>query len=109
MNVCRFIIPFILFCSLSFADKIAVATKVKGETELMKVGKKKFIDLKPGTILDDGDKIRTGRTGFAAVIFIDDKSTLNSRKILKWSLPAKELQPAFQKKSIWMGVRSGLR
>ncbi|MEC9456336.1 MAG: hypothetical protein VX537_02810 [Candidatus Neomarinimicrobiota bacterium] len=76
MKVCRFIIPFILFCSLSFADKIAVATKVKGEVELMKVGEKKFIDLKPGTILDDGDKIRTGRTGFAAVIFIDDKSTL---------------------------------
>ena len=42
MKVCRFIIPFILFCSLSFADKIAVATKVKGEVELMKVGKNKF-------------------------------------------------------------------
>ena len=80
MKVFRFIIPFILFCSLSFADKIAVATKVKGEVELMKVGKKKFIDLKPGTILDDGDKIRTGRTGFAAVIFIDDKSTLKLKE-----------------------------
>ena len=72
----RLIIQVILFCSLSFADKIAVATKVKGEVELMKVEKNKFNDLKPGTILDDGDKIRTGRTGFVAVIFIDDKSTL---------------------------------
>ena len=80
MKVCRLIIPFILFCSLSLADKIAVATKVKGEVELMKVGEKKFIDLKPGTILDDGDKIRTGRTGFAAVIFIDDKSTLKLKE-----------------------------
>ena len=80
MKVCRLIIPFILFCSLSLADKIAVATKVKGEVELMKVGEKKFIDLKPGTILYDGDKIRTGRNGFAAVIFIDDKSTLKLKE-----------------------------
>jgi hypothetical protein len=72
----RLIIPVILFCSLLFPDKIAVATKVKGEVELMKVGKNKFNDLRPGTILDDGDKIRTGGNGFAAVIFIDDKSTL---------------------------------
>jgi len=39
-------------------------------------GKKLFIKLKAGTILADGDKIRTGTSGFAAVIFIDDKSTL---------------------------------
>ena len=48
----RLIILFILCCSLSFADKIAVVTKVKGEVELMKVGKNKFNDLKPGAILD---------------------------------------------------------
>ena len=58
------------------ASKIAVVTKVKGLVELMPNGKKLFIKLKAGTILADGDKIRTGTSGFAAVIFIDDKSTL---------------------------------
>tara|TARA_S200000501_G_scaffold339840_1_gene347807 strand:+ start:1660 stop:2304 length:645 start_codon:yes stop_codon:yes gene_type:complete len=62
------------------ADKIAVATKVKGVVELMKVGEKDFIELKPGNILDDGDKIRTGRSGFTSLIFIDDKSTLKLKE-----------------------------
>ena len=35
-----------------------------------------FSKLKPGTVLSDGDKIRTGNSGFAAIIFIDDKSIL---------------------------------
>ena len=65
-----------LFFSIAFGNKIAVATKVKGLVEIMPTGKKDFLDLKSGTILSDGDKIRTGRTGFAAIIFIDDKSTL---------------------------------
>ena len=63
-----------------FADKIAVATKVKGMTEIMKVGKKEFNNLKAGSILDDGDKIRTGKSGFVAIIFIDDKSTLKIKE-----------------------------
>ena len=58
------------------ASKIAVTTKVKGLVELMPNGEKLFIKLKAGSILSDGDKIRTGTSGFAAIIFIDDKSTL---------------------------------
>ena len=58
------------------ASKIAVTTKVKGLVELMPSGKKLFSKLKAGTILADGDKIRTGTSGFAAIIFIDDKSTI---------------------------------
>jgi hypothetical protein len=42
----------------------------------MPTGKKLFSKLKAGSILADGDKIRTGTSGFAAIIFIDDKSTL---------------------------------
>lgn len=62
--------------SVANANKIAVATKVKGLVELMPTGKKLFSKLKAGTILADGDKIRTGTSGFIAIIFIDDKSTL---------------------------------
>ena len=69
----------VLGCFL-YADKIAVATKVKGIAEIMKVGKKDFASLKAGVILDDGDKIRTGNAGFVAIIFIDDKSTLKIKQ-----------------------------
>ena len=58
--------------SFAFANKIAVATKIKGLVEIMPVSKKDFSKLKPGTILSDGDKVRTGSKGVLAVIFIDD-------------------------------------
>ena len=65
-----------IFLSVANANKIAVVTKVKGLVEIMPTGKKLFSKLKAGSILADGDKIRTGTSGFAAIIFIDDKSTL---------------------------------
>ena len=70
-----FISILILFSNL-IASKIAVATKVNGDVEIMPVDTKDFSELKPGTVLSDGDKIRTGNSGFAAIIFIDDKSIL---------------------------------
>tara|TARA_B100001173_G_scaffold305957_1_gene312100 strand:+ start:579 stop:1250 length:672 start_codon:yes stop_codon:yes gene_type:complete len=69
-------ISILLLSSNLIASKIAVATKVNGDVEIMPVDAKDFSKLKPGTILSDGDKIRTGNSGFAAIIFIDDKSIL---------------------------------
>ena len=74
------ILIYSIICSFTFADKIAVATKVKGLVEIMPVGERGFSKLKPGTILSDGDKVRTGSKGFVAVIFIDDKSTLKLKE-----------------------------
>ena len=71
---------FIIFISFMHANKVAVTTKVKGLVEMMPVGKDNFLNLKPGTILADGDKIRTGSSGFTALIFIDDKSTLKLKE-----------------------------
>ena len=76
IKVSKLIILSIFFVSVALGNKIAVATKVKGLVEIMPIGKTEFLDLKAGTILSDGDKIRTGKSGFAAIIFIDDKSTL---------------------------------
>ena len=80
---------------LLHADKIAVTTKVKGIVEIMKVGNKSFSSLKAGTILDDGDKVRTGNSGFVAIIFIDDKSTLkikeNSEAVITGQRTAKDI------------------
>ena len=36
--------------------------------------------MRAGSILDDGDKIRTGKSGFVSIIFIDDKSTLKIKE-----------------------------
>ena len=80
MNLLKYSFFLLTIFPLIYAEKIAVATKVKGEVELMRVGKKNFIELKPGNILDDGDKIRTGRSGFTSLIFIDDKSTLKLKE-----------------------------
>jgi len=70
----------IFFFSHIYGNKIAVTTKVKGLVEIMPIGEEDFSNLKPGTILSDGDKIRTGSSGFTAIIFIDDKSTLKLKE-----------------------------
>ena len=74
------IVFFIIFISWIQGNKIAVTTKVKGLVEIMPIGDDNFANLKPGTILSDGDKIRTGSSGFTAIIFIDDKSTLKLKE-----------------------------
>ena len=43
----------LLALSFSFSEKIAVATKIKGEVERIVVGEKIFSVLKPGTILSE--------------------------------------------------------
>ena len=92
-----FFILFVLISSLS-ADKIAVATKVKGLVEIMKVSKNEFLSLKAGSILDDGDKIRTGNNGFVAIIFIDDKSTLKIKESSEAVITGKKTTKDISKK-----------
>ena len=74
------ILFYLILISFIQGNKIAVTTKVKGLVEIMPIGKENFANLKPGTILSDGDKIRTGSSGFTAIIFIDDKSTLKLKE-----------------------------
>ena len=85
----------ILILPSIYGNKIAVTTKVKGLVEIMEVGNEDFKNLKPGTILSDGDKIRTGSSGFVAIIFIDDKSTLklkeNSEAVISGQRSAKNI------------------
>ena len=74
------LILFAINHSCLFSNKIAVTTKINGKVEIMPIGKKDFFDLNSGRVLSDGDKIRTGSKGFAAIIFIDDKSTLKLKE-----------------------------
>ncbi len=64
---------------LMASEKIAVATKVTGIVEFER-GDIGFLKMKPGVILEVGDRIRTGKNGFAAIIFIDDKSALKVKE-----------------------------
>ena len=79
-NLLKYIFYTILLSYSLYGSKIAVATKVTGLVEIMPTGEKDFLKLKPGKVLSDGDKIRTGSSGFAAIIFIDDKSILKLKE-----------------------------
>lgn len=63
------------FLESKTTDRIAVATKVQGEVEYER-GNDGFKKLSSGNILQGGDRVRTGKNGFTAIIFIDDKSML---------------------------------
>jgi hypothetical protein len=92
------ILLFTFIFSVALPNKIAVATKVKGPVEIVPIGKKGFSDLEPGTILSDGDKIRTGPSGFTAIIFIDDKSTLKVKDNSEVVITGKRTAASISKK-----------
>mgnify|MGYP001328870254 CR=1 FL=1 len=49
-NIKYILLVCVLNLSIAFANKIAVATKIKGLVEIMPFGKKDFTKLNPGTI-----------------------------------------------------------
>ena len=70
----------ILIISLLFGgEKIAVATKVIGSVEFVR-GKDFAKSLNKGHIVESGDMISTGKGGFVALLFIDDKSALKIKE-----------------------------
>ena len=78
----------LMWCSpLESAAKIAVTTKVSGTVDIERAGSSGLSALKPGTILSYGDRIITGKNGFTALIYIDDKSMVkimaNTEVIIK--------------------------
>ncbi len=60
------------------AKAIAVTLSVKGTVEL-KQGDGEWGPLKFGAVLNDGDRIRTGKDSYTALVFTDDKSQLKIR------------------------------
>ena len=59
---------------------IAVTTKAKGDVTLRAWDSKEFKDLLPAKVLDDGDHIATGKDGFGALVYLDDKSTIKIKE-----------------------------
>lgn len=68
-----------IFSLLIGGDRIAVATKVIGAVEYVR-GKDFAKSVKKGHIIESGDKIKTAKGGFVALIFIDDKSALKVKE-----------------------------
>ncbi|MDK9699606.1 MAG: FecR family protein [bacterium] len=62
------------------ANNVAIVYKVNGSVELFKSGSKTAEPLKAATHLSDGDKIKTGKDGYAFVIFVEDKSQIKVRE-----------------------------
>ena len=63
-----------IFTSVMASSKIAIAIKVKGKVSVIQKGSPEKQSLKPGTALSDQDKILTGKDGFAAIMYLDDKT-----------------------------------
>ena len=79
------------------AQPIAIATKAMGTVEINKNAQPGYISLKAGTILEDGDGIRTGSDGFVLLIFIDDKSQLKVKGDSEVTISGKNIASAISK------------
>ena len=79
------------------AQPIAIATKAMGTVEINKNAQPGYISLKAGTILEDGDGIRTGSDGFVLLIFIDDKSQLKVKEDSEVTISGKKIASAISK------------
>ena len=93
------ILFIILFTASQFgvAQRIAIATKAIGTVEINKKAQPGYNSLKAGTILEDGDGIRTGSDGFVLLIFIDDKSQLKVKGDSEVTISGKKIASAISK------------
>lgn len=73
----RILILCLSIYSISIASsKIALAIKVKGKVFVIEEANSVKQPLKPGTPLKDKDKILTGKNGFVAIMYLDDKTVV---------------------------------
>ena len=67
-----FLISSILFPS----SKVAIAIKTKGDVSIIYKGLNSAQVLKPGSPLSHQDKIKTGKNGYIALMYLDDKTVV---------------------------------
>ena len=91
------IILLLTASQFGLAQPIAIATKAMGTVEINKNAQPGYISLKAGTILEDGDGIRTGSDGFVLLIFIDDKSQLKVKGDSEVTISGKKIASAISK------------
>jgi len=75
-----FLFSIMLISSMNAAP-IARVIKAVGDVFLMRLGQSDYTELaKPGSGIENGDYIRVGETGFAVIIFTDDKSIIKLKE-----------------------------
>ena len=73
----RYLINFFLISSILFpSSKVAIAIKTKGDVSVIYKGLNSAQVLKPGSPLSHQDKIKTGKNGFIALMYLDDKTVV---------------------------------
>ena len=70
------LILLLFFNLLISSSKVAVAIKINGKVSLVSSRDRSKTLLKPGTPLNDKDKVMTSKDSFAAVMYLDDKSVI---------------------------------
>ncbi|MFQ6614755.1 MAG: FecR domain-containing protein, partial [Fidelibacterota bacterium] len=72
-----FLLIFLLFGQILSAETIARVAKATGDVFVKRLGTTQFNEaVAPGAAINNGDALKVGKTGFAVVIFIDDRSVI---------------------------------
>jgi hypothetical protein len=85
------------------APNIAVVLKIADQVEFQKAATDSWAVASRGLILSSGDKLRTGRPGSVAVLFVDDRSLLKLAEATEVTFSATRDGGTVSKR-IWMGV-----
>jgi len=73
----RYLIHIFLISSILFpSSKVAIAIKTKGDVSVIYKGLNSAQVLKPGSPLSHQDKIKTGKNGYIALMYLDDKTVV---------------------------------
>ena len=73
----RYLINIFLISSILFpSSKVAIAIKTKGDVSVVYKGLSSAQVLKPGSPLSNRDKIKTGKNGYIALMYLDDKTVV---------------------------------
>ena len=73
----RYLINIFLVSSILFSSsKVAIAIKTKGDVSVIYKGLNSEQVLKPGSPLSNQDKIKTGKNGYIALMYLDDKTVV---------------------------------
>jgi len=73
----RYLINIFLISSILFpSSKVAIAIKISGDVSVLYKGLNLEQVLKPGSPLSHQDKIKTGKNGYIALMYLDDKTVV---------------------------------
>ena len=73
----RYLINLFLISSILFpSSKVAIAIKTKGDVSVIYKGLNSAQVLKPGSPLSHQDMIKTGKNGYIALMYLDDKTVV---------------------------------